>query len=223
MKIKFIIMSLILGIPALSQASSRLSYEDSRSSFDDSRPSFSSQQASSEIILTLKDPATLTKDEEVQIEETFVGAFLKAYEKHPEEELGLSKPKKLWLVDVNKEDLEEAKTSSKGIKLLVAIKEGKIVARSTAEVQEEERGKKVLYIRQLAVHPLYQKQGIGSMLMGWYEQQYNDVNAIVLVTRVVNEEAKGFYTNKKLGFTQGGYTHPEYSLERYTGYRKNLF
>lgn len=71
-----------------------------------------------------------------------------------------------------------------------------------------------LYVRELAVLPEYQRQGIGKNL-SFGPVRDNSIERVSILTRRANTTAVAFY--KALGFKETDYGHEGYDLVRYVG------
>lgn len=84
----------------------------------------------------------------------------------------------------------------------------------------EKTGEKTVYIRQLAVDPGLKGRGIGKALVSLCALQYPEVAQLILATRRINTEARGFYT--ALGFNETKQVPHDLNVERYVGFEKAL-
>lgn len=113
--------------------------------------------------------------------------------------------------EVMKHELELAAEHKDYIHWLLAKKEGQIVGLAIYEFDKYP----ALYVRELAVLPEYQNQGIGTQLTYAPLRQDSKIEKISIVTRHVNKSAVGFY--KAIGFLPSSYMHPEYDPAKYCG------
>ena len=77
-----------------------------------------------------------------------------------------------------------------------------------------------IYVRQFAVHPNYQNQGIGRGMMETIERVFTEFDQLVLLVRSINNPAIHFYENLK--YERSGYMHPDYRNKPYIGFRKQV-
>jgi ribosomal protein S18 acetylase RimI-like enzyme len=110
-----------------------------------------------------------------------------------------------------KHELELAKEHPDYIHWCVARKEGQIVGIAIFEFLNYP----AIYVRELAVLPAFQHQGIGTQLSYAPVRDDPQIEKISIVTRHVNTTAVGFY--KAIGFSPSSYMHPEYSPSVYCG------
>jgi len=72
-----------------------------------------------------------------------------------------------------------------------------------------------IYLAQLALDPLYQRQGVASTMVRSLFDQFSECGKFVVITRCANQGAKEFYHS--LDFAPSSYMHEDYNQELYTG------
>ncbi len=72
-----------------------------------------------------------------------------------------------------------------------------------------------VYIRELAVLPEYQRQGIGRQLTFAILKDNSDIRKISIITRNINKPSIEFYST--LGFHPSDFCHAEYDPKKYFG------
>jgi ribosomal protein S18 acetylase RimI-like enzyme len=110
-----------------------------------------------------------------------------------------------------KHEMELAHDHSDYIHWVIAKKEGQIIGVGMFEFLNYPE----VYVREIAVLPEFQRQGIGTQLTFAPLRSDSDIQKITLVTRHVNKPAVEFY--KALGFDLSAYMHPEYDPAKYCG------
>ncbi|MBS0584846.1 MAG: GNAT family N-acetyltransferase [Verrucomicrobia bacterium] len=144
----------------------------------------------------------------------FCDAFVKCYDQVPLDVLRKSSREEMveWLDDAFEEIYADYKKSKNS--LWLSAKVGDKVAGcliiDIAKYPEE------IYLAELAVDPVYQRQGIASSMIRRVFDQFSECGRFVVITRCANEEAKGLYN--ALGFAPSSYMHEGYSRELYTGF-----
>lgn len=94
---------------------------------------------------------------------------------------------------------------------LLAKKEGQVVGIAIFELNNYPN----VYIRELAVLPEFQKQGIGKELNFGIIKSIPQIERIQIVTRHINKPAIDFYL--ALGFFKSDFCHSQYDPNRYLG------
>ena len=146
----------------------------------------------------------------------FIRAFQAAYEGIPLAVLNVESIEAFLEAAFEDEPLD-LNNPNKNVSCAVAKKGEAIVGVIFFEpgLQENE-----VYIRQLAVEPAEQKQGIGQQLMMSIQTALPKTERLVVATRAVNVPARNFY--KKIGFTECKEVPHGLNPERYVGYEKDL-
>ncbi len=162
--------------------------------------------AKEDVVYTWIDSGKLEEERQV-----FLKAFKKIYQPLTKEELPIDN------LDVflnNAFDCEVEDLSSKTTKVhfVSAVKNGKVVGFASFNLE----GNDAIYIRQMSVDPDYWKLGIGKALISKGREVLPQARKYVLMTRIVNATAIGFY--KALGFKQTTYLHDGIDPKRYVGY-----
>lgn len=139
----------------------------------------------------------------------FLDAFLDAYQNVSCQELGVE-DKVTFLEEAFASVHQEFECNRSNVCL--ARVNGKVVGIMSVSLSEENS----IYLSQLAVHPSYQRCGIGSRLVTSILQKFPDRNTIYLVIRLCNSKGRAFY--EKFGFRLSPYMHVGYTPARYVGY-----
>jgi ribosomal protein S18 acetylase RimI-like enzyme len=87
-----------------------------------------------------------------------------------------------------------------------------------ASFQVEPTTANSVYVRQMMIHPKYQRKGIGKHLLFSIKNDENllpETRSIYLITRILNGKAIEFY--KRNDFTFSKYMHEGYDLKKYIG------
>ena len=143
----------------------------------------------------------------------FVKTFAAAYADIPLQTLGIT-DKSSFLASAFSGEVEDLHAGKP-----VAIFSAKINDTVVGYISFEQTPEgKTVYIRQLAVDPEFKGQGIGKSLVLLCQKYYPDAEKIILATRRVNQEARGFYT--ALGFNETTETPHGLNPERYVGYEQ---
>ncbi len=167
------------------------------------------------------DPKDLSLENHGMVKDMFIKSFLNAYDQLSAQDLKIKQfTKEDWLNDNFEEETKDLLIQKSPIKLLAVKRDGAIIGAATVEQDKTEPS--AFYVRQLALLPQYRGKGLGRLMMEAIEKEARDQKktSIVLMVRILNTIGRGFYTH--LGYEEGTYCHPEYSVENYIGYRKKL-
>jgi len=159
--------------------------------------------------------AHLSKDDDLkEVEQLFIRTFKDAYKDIP---LDVLKIENLdaFLKAAFEDEPEELKKPN--VFCTIAKNANSIVGVISFEPTEQQNE---VYIRQLAIDPAIQKQGIGSTLVASITKQLPATTRIIVATRRVNKPAWKFY--EKLGFQVCEQVPHELNPERYVGFEKEL-
>ena len=113
-------------------------------------------------------------------------------------------------------EVEDLNGETTKVYFLSAVKNGKVVG--FASFNQE--GNDAIYVRQMSVDPDYWRQGIAKALVFKAQEVLPQARKYVLMTRLVNTTAIGFY--KALGFTQTSYLHDGLDPKLYVGYEYTI-
>jgi ribosomal protein S18 acetylase RimI-like enzyme len=147
-------------------------------------------------------------------------AFSKTYSAFSLEDLQVTAfdSKESWLSGTFDVELQDFREQKQPLWMFQARIKERVVG--AAILEPEKNVSSTLYVRQLAVHPNDQNQGIGRGMMEGIEKIFPSFDQIVLLVRSVNEPAIRFYEH--LGYEQSGYMHPDYKNKPYIGFRKRM-
>ncbi len=149
-----------------------------------------------------------------EFKKVYCDAFIKCYENVLSESLGMtSKEEVIKWVDKHADDVYLDFRNSTSKLCLSAKSDNKIVGFLIIDI---EKFPEEIYLSELPVDPAYQRQGIGTTLVQTIFHQFPATTKFVVISRKVNEEAKGLYTF--LGFTSSPYMHKGYSNDIYSGF-----
>lgn len=154
------------------------------------------------------------KPSSFESKKVFLNAFVKCYSQIPLENLEKHSEEAMiqWLEGAF-EDIYLDYTNSTSSLWLSAKANNKIVGFLLIDVAKHPQE---IYLAQLAIDPAYQGRGIASSLIRSLFNQFAECDRFVVITRQVNEEAKGLYNS--LGFLPSSYMHEGYSKEVFTGF-----
>lgn len=140
----------------------------------------------------------------------FVSSFLDAYKDFSLEQLKVD-DKKAWLGEAFDDEQNGLNSKKENIFFFSAVLKDVVVGMISFNSGNENE----LYVRQLAVDPLYNRIGIGSALMATCLKVFPKTKKIILATRRVNEKARAFYGKHE--FKETKEVPHGLSAERYVG------
>lgn len=157
--------------------------------------------------------------------EVFVQTFKEAYSNFSAEDLYLKdEPDFLarFLAQAFEDEENDFENKRSNAHFLVArvIESQEVIGFVAHDIDPET---KQVYIRQLAIVPQEQGQGLGKkMALGVLNKIAADTKRVVVCTRKINQQAREFYTS--LGFTNSDMekVHPQLSAIKYRGFELSL-
>ena len=149
--------------------------------------------------------------------QVFILSFLQAYQDIPLTELNTDNLVEYLNKAFTQEEENFRKSSQTNLFLHAKDENGKIVGYVAFEIFHEENS---AYMRQLAILPEYQKQGIGKMLIESILKEQPDLAKLYLITRKINHAAVKFY--ERLGFREDSFTMHKFSQEMFLGMSKSF-
>ena len=162
--------------------------------------------ANDDVVYTWIESGKLEEERQV-----FLKAFKKIYQPLTKEELPIDNVE-VFLNKVFDSEVEDLNSKTTKVHFLSAVKNGKVVGFASFNLE----GNDAIYLRLMSVDPDYARQGIGKALVFKAREVLPQARKYVLMTRLVNTTAIGFY--KALGFAQTTYLHDGLDPKRYVGY-----
>ncbi|MBS0624911.1 MAG: GNAT family N-acetyltransferase [Verrucomicrobia bacterium] len=152
-------------------------------------------------------------------QEVYTKAFMISCGKVPPVLLGLSDSAEVekWVVDFFPAMFEDFLSQQDHLKWINATIDDKPVGCLIIDLAEYP---KELYFSELAVHPDYQRQGIGSGLIETVIREFPDAEKYTAITRKVYLDAIKFW--HAVRFEDSSYMHPGYDPELYRGFERIL-
>lgn len=145
----------------------------------------------------------------------FSDAFITSYSQVPLEDLGFYGRASMVqkISDAFDEFYLKFKSGQSNLRWLTAKEGGVPVGALVADLS---KFPKEVYIAQMAVETMHQRQGIATAMVSALLEQLPETNRFVVITRKANRTARAFYT--AFGFKDSDYTHEGYSPDWYAGY-----
>lgn len=151
-----------------------------------------------------------------QLHTVFMKSFSEAYKNIPLAVLGAVNLENFLNEAFAQEESIIKKGDRPGYFLIIAHCNEKLTGFASFDTEEDH----CYYIRELSMHPDFQRSGIGQQLIFSVKMLDDQVRGLRLVTRRANIQARNFY--KKIGFIESSYIHEGFDPAKYVGYEKKF-